>query len=82
MNLEQLEKANAILKEIEEVKENIIGAKYTQSEDIPIRETYLKVNGLASCISVPESLFRVVGKLILAENQLRLIELEKQFEAL
>ena len=82
MNLEQLEKGNKIVKEIENCKANIKAANYTQSESVVIRKTYLKVNGLEESIEVPESLFRVVGKLILSEYNQKLIELERELEAL
>lgn len=82
MNLEQLEKGNKIAQEIENCKANIKAANYTQSESVVIRKTYLNVNGLEESIEVPESLFRVVGKLILSEYNQKLIELERELEAL
>lgn len=82
MNLEQLEKGNKIAQEIENCKANIKAANYTQSESVVIRKTYLKVNGLEEIIEVPESIFRVVGKLILSEYNQKLIELERELEAL
>ena len=82
MNLEQLEKGNKIAKEIEKCKANIKAANYTQSESVVIRKTYLSVNGLEESIEVPESLFRVVGKLILSEYNQKLIELERDLESL
>lgn len=82
MNLEQLEKGNRIAKEIENCKANIKGANYTQSESVVIRKTYLSVNGLEESIEVPESLFRVVGKLILSEYNQKLIELKKELKYL
>jgi hypothetical protein len=81
MNLEQLEKGNKIAKEIENCKANIKAANYTQSENVVIRKTYLKVNGLDESIEVPESLFRIVGKLILSEYNQKLIELESELQS-
>lgn len=78
MNLEQLNKANKIAKEIEVCKDNIKMANFTQSEDVTIRKTYLSVNGLNKNIEIPESLFRIVGKLVLSEYQQKLNELEKE----
>lgn len=78
MNLEQLEKCNKISEEIENCKANIKMANYTQNEGVVIRKTYLKVNGLDESIEIPESLFRIVGKLVLSEHQQKLIELEKE----
>ena len=82
MNLEQLGKGNKISKEIENCKANIKAANYTQSESVLIRKTYLKVNGLEESIEVPESLFRVIGKLILSEYNQKLIELERDLASL
>lgn len=82
MNLEQLEKGNKIAKEIENCKANIKATNYTQSESVVIRKTYLKVNGLEESIEVPESLFRVVGKLILSEYNQKLIELENELRSI
>lgn len=82
MNLEQLENGNKIVKEIEKCKANIEAANYTQSESVVIRKTYLKVNGIDESIEIPESLFRVVGKLILSEYNQKLIELESEFRSL
>lgn len=82
MNLEQLEKGNKIAKEIENCKANINAADYTQSENVVIRKTHLKVNGLEESIEVPESLFRIIGKLILLEYNQKLIELERELDAL
>ena len=82
MNLEQLEIGNKIAKEIENCKANIKAANYTQSESVVIRKTYLNVNGLEKSIEVPESLFRIVGKLILSEYNQKLIELENELQSL
>ena len=82
MDLEKLNKCNIIAKEIEHCKSNIQKANYTQSENVVLRSTYLKVNGLDESIEVPESLFRIVGKLVLSEYQQKLIELEKEFMSL
>ena len=65
MNLEQLEKGNQIVKEIEKCKANIKASNYTQLEGVVVRKTYLKVNGLDESIEVPENLFRIIGKLIM-----------------
>ncbi len=82
MNLTQLELANKLAREIENCKSNIEKSKYTQSENVEIRETYLKVNGLDGGIEIPKSLFRSIGKLILSEYEKKLSELEKEFQAL
>ena len=82
MNLDQLSKANEIAKQIEDFKKNIERANYTQLENVVIRESSLKFNGIDEPIVIPKSLFRVVGKLILAEYQTKVIELETKFKSL
>jgi hypothetical protein len=82
MNLEQLEKGNKIAKEIQNCKANIKAANYTQLENVVIRKTYLKVNGLEESIEVPENLFRIVGKLILSEYNQKLLEFESELKSL
>lgn len=82
MTKEQLKKAEQLIKKIDIAKENIKWADYTQAENVLIRESRLSFNGIKGEITIPESLFRVVGKLILSEYNQELIELEKQFTEL
>jgi hypothetical protein len=82
MNLEQLEKANKIAESIKRCKTNIELAKYTQSESVVIRTSYLKFNGIDKGIEIPDSLFRVIGKLILSEHSQNLKDFEKELESM
>jgi hypothetical protein len=82
MNLEQLEKGNQIVKEIEKCKANIKASNYTQLEGVVVRKTYLKVNGLDESIEVPENLFRIIGKLIISEYEQKLFKLENELKSL
>lgn len=79
MTLENLEKAKEIWKEIDQCKENIKLLTYTQSENVAIRETFLKVNGIED-ITIPKSLFRLVGRITLLEYSNRLKELETELQ--
>lgn len=81
MKTETLSKAQEINERIQEVKENIKKAEYSQIETVVERVTYLNVHG-AGRIIIPKSLFRIIGKLIIAENQQELSVLEKEFEKL
>ena len=81
MNLEQLEKGNKIFEQIKNCKANIKAANYTQSENVFPRKAYLKFNGIEESIEVPESLFRIIGKLILAEHNQKLIALESELQS-
>ena len=82
MNAEQLEKGNHIAEEIKKCKANIEAASYMINENVALRETYLSVHGTNNGIAVPESLFRVMGKLIMSEYNQKLIALEREFESL
>jgi hypothetical protein len=81
MDSEKLRRANVLEEQIERCKENIKQAKWTQSESVAVREMHLKICSDKNVV-VPETLFRIVGKLILVEHQQRLIELEKEFDSL
>lgn len=82
MTEEQVNTGKKILEQIEQCRANIVAAHYTQSESVTIRKSYLQFNGIDDGIVVPETLFRVIGKLILSEYQQKLIELENEFKAL
>ena len=82
MNLEQLEKGNNLLKQIEQCKKNIKGAQYSQHTECSIRETMWKINGNDISVDIPKELFRIIGKLIISEYTQKLNELEKQFNEL
>lgn len=81
MTQENLKKAILISERIQNIKKNIKQAEYTQNESVVVRETYLSGNGFDTII-IPDSLFRIIGKLIISEYQHELINLENQFEAL
>lgn len=80
MDLDQLKKANEIAKQIEDCKTNLKRANYTQLENVTIRESDLSFNGIDDPIKIPKNLFRVIGKLVLAEYQTKLTELETKFK--
>lgn len=82
MNKKQLAKATLIDKKIEKCKNNIQALEYTQLEGVLPRETYLTFNGTVDSIEIPETLFRVIGKIILSEYQVKLIELQKEFDSI
>ena len=81
MTHDNLEKAILISKQIKSIEENIKRAEYTQNESVVIRSTYLNGNG-SETIEIPESLFRIIGKLIISEYQQELNKLKKEFETL
>jgi hypothetical protein len=82
MTEETLKRGNELAKQIEETKENIRVAKLTQSENMPIRPMYIEFLQDTPKLIAPQSLFRIVGKLILNEHQQKLIELETEFNNL
>ena len=82
MTTEKLEKAVALQGKIMRCKREIEKANYMLDENVVIRETALSVNGLDADVIVPESLFRVIGKLIISEYQCKLKKLQDEFNAL
>ena len=82
MTVEQLEKAKKLQEQIEVVKTNITNAKYTQFPEVVVRKSYLRFHGIEGEIEVPETLFRLIGRAILSEYNMKLSNLEKEFNAL
>ena len=83
MHTETLKRAIAITERIEVCKANIKMAEYTQADQVVAREMeshFIGAQGKA--MTIPPALWRVVGKLVLAEYQQELNALEKEFESL
>jgi hypothetical protein len=80
MTKEQYLKAGVLIKNIELIESNIKLSQWLNCEDVVIRPTYLRVNGLEKEIVIPESLFRVIGKLILQEQKILLDEYKANLE--
>lgn len=75
------ERAILISQQIKRIEGNIKRAEYTQNESVVTRSTYLNGNGFEA-IEIPESLFRIIGKLIISEYQQELMKLKNEFETL
>lgn len=82
MTKEILEAGNELLKKLDKCKENLNKVGYTQSENVVIRKSYLSFNGVDNNIEIPESLFRVIGKLVQSEYIQKVKELERKLEEL
>jgi len=84
MNIETLQRATAIQERIKFVREQIKHAEYTQADHVVPREMGYGFNGLPpnERIVIPETLWRVVGKLVWAEYQQELNVLEIEFQNL
>jgi len=82
MNIVQFNKAKDLQREIYVCQKNYEQAAYTQGENVVIRKTYLRVNGLDEEIEIPETLFRIIGKLVMAEYDEKYNRLQKEFDAL
>lgn len=78
MTQEKLLKLNELSEQIGKCQINIQRALLTQSESFIPRSVWLLGNGVQE-IEVPESLFRLIGKLVLSEWNQRLIDLQKEF---
>lgn len=82
MTKETLEKANDLANKLEECKNNLQKISYTQSENVVIRESYLRCNGIEDSVKIPKILFRVVGKLIESEYIQEINKLQKELDEL
>jgi len=82
MNIVQFNRAMDLQRDIYDCQKNYERAAYTQGENVAIRKTYLRVNGLEEEIEVPETLFRIIGKLVMAEYDEKCNRLQKEFDAL
>lgn len=82
MTKETLDKANELANKLEECKKNLKKIEYTQSENVVIRESYLRCNGILESVEIPKSLFRVVGKLIKSEYIQEISKLQKELDEL
>lgn len=67
MTKETLQKANELAKNLEQCKNNLQKIEYTQIEDVVIRESYFRCDGIDGRVIIPKSLFRVIGKIIESE---------------
>ena len=82
MTQDQLEKGKELSEQIENYKENLKRAQYTQYESVAIRESFLRFNGIEGSVMVPKNLFRTIGKLIVEELTKEIYRLENEFESL
>ena len=84
MNIETLQRATAIQERIKFCREQIKHAEYTQADHVVPRQMGCGFNGLPKNESmvIPETLWRVVGKLVLSEYQQELNRLESEFASL
>ncbi len=82
MTKEQVQRGKSILNEIDFYEREIKKISYTQHTIVLEREMYLRWNGSESDSVIPESLFRIVGKLVLSEYRQQLIKLKEELENL
>ena len=82
MTYDKLEQAQEIASRIEQCKDNLKKANYTQFPNVVERWSYFKFYGIDGHIEVPETLFRKIGQLIISEWEQKLSEYEKEFNEL
>ena len=82
MTKEILDKANNLSNKLEKCKNNLQKIGYTQSENVVIRESYLRCNGIEDGVTIPKSLFRVIGKIIESEYIQEIDKLQKELDKL
>jgi hypothetical protein len=80
MTEEKLKKCNKVAKEIETIKVYLESIKWMINDSVVERPISITFSG-CSCdqIVAPESLFRVIGRLLYNEYQQKLLDLEKEF---
>lgn len=82
MTKEKINKANELLAEIQFLERQISNIDYSLKDNYKERESYLKWHGNSGDVVIPESLFKVVNKLILDEYTQMLNEIKNEFENL
>lgn len=79
MTEKKLDDCNTLARKIRDTKSNVAIAKWMLSEDTPARSLLLPAGYAGTEIKIPESLFKIVAKLLYNEHQQNLLELEKEF---
>jgi len=82
MTEEQLNKARILKREITPIEGYIKILEWTQSESVEPRSIRMAFNGSDNEIWIPETLFKIVCKLVLTEHKCTLDKLKKEFEDL
>lgn len=82
MTNEKLQKANELKRQIDFIKKNIESCEKTQYPETRTYGGTIHFNCSSLKIDVPESLYRIVGKIILSEEIVRLEKLQKEFDSL
>jgi hypothetical protein len=80
MTEEKLKRCNKVASEIQRINAYLKSIKWMINEDVVERPIGITFSG-CSCdeIVAPESLFRVIGRLLYNEYQQKLLDLEKEF---
>lgn len=82
MTEETLLEANRLSNRIKECKDNLKKIRYTQSENVVARDSCFICNGIDDGVTIPKSLFRVIGKLIESEYVQEINKLEEKLNEL
>ena len=82
MTKEKLEIGNRLIKEISICKDQIEWFQYTQHENVIERPIILSHNGTMDNGIIPSHMWQSLGKILLNEWQIKLIELQNQFDEL
>ncbi len=82
MKEETVKKAVELMEKIESLKDDLTLINYTQVESVKIRKSQFTCLGIDGYVTIPKSLFRVIGKLIGGELQKELAILEDELDKL
>jgi hypothetical protein len=80
MTKENLERANQLIKEIEICKQQIEFFEYSQCDNVVERVWTLEHNGSMVTGKIPSTLWRSIGKIVLNEWKLKLIESQNELD--
>jgi hypothetical protein len=80
MSEEKLKRANELAREIYKIKNYLESIKWMINESVVERPVSITFSGCSSHeIIAPDSLFKVIGRLLYNEYQQKLMDLEKEF---
>lgn len=83
MKKETLDRANYLIQQIDKCQKQIKFFEYTQCENVLERESKIQFNSSFDYFGIiPDKLYRTIGKILLNEWKLYLIELQNELEEL
>ena len=82
MKIENLEKGRLLYDEIKKCRFIMENISYSLMNNIENRTSTWSFNGITRDIPIPKELFKVIGQLVMDEYNIKIINLQKQFDDL